>query len=226
VLTFLTVSFSVFDLDLPGKSLRLECMEFYRWRPHPWHGLEPGPEPPELVSAYLEITPFDSMKYEIDKRTGYLRVDRPQSGSSLPPCAYGFIPRTYTGDRVVQVSTEGKKGDGDPLDICLIAEMPINRAEIIVTARVLGGFSMIDEGEVDEKIIAVLENDKIWGHARDLSDLPGGLIERLQHYFSTYKLESPHEDPVHLEAPYGKQQACKVIEAAIEDYNIQFPREN
>jgi inorganic pyrophosphatase len=199
-------------------------MDFYEWRPHPWHGLEVGPEPPELVSAYLEITPFDSMKYEIDKKTGYLRVDRPQSGSSLPPCAYGFIPRTYAADRVAKLSKDGNKGDGDPLDICLITELPVNRAEIIVTARVLGGFCMIDEGQVDDKIIAVLENDKIWGGARDLSDLPEGLIERLQHYFSTYKLESPHESPVHLEKPYGAKQAFKVVEAAMADYREAFPR--
>jgi inorganic pyrophosphatase len=200
-------------------------MEFYQWRPHPWHGLETGQKPPELVSAYLELTPFDSMKYEIDKKTGYLRVDRPQSGSSLPPCAYGFIPRTYAADRVAKLSQSGEKGDGDPLDICLISEMSINRAEIIVTARVLGGFCMIDEGEVDDKIIAVIENDKIWGHARELDDLPKGLLERLQHYFSTYKLESPHETPVHLEKPYGVEQAYKVIEAAMEDYRQAFPRE-
>lgn len=201
-------------------------MEFNHWRPHPWHGLEAGPQPPELVSAYLEITQFDSMKYEIDKVTGYLRVDRPQTGSSLPPCAYGFIPRTYADKRVAKLSTKGRKGDGDPLDICLISEMPINRAEIIVTARVLGGFCMIDEGEVDDKIIAVLENDKIWGHARDIKDLPTGLVDRLQHYFSTYKLESPADSPVELQKPYGARHAYKVVKAAMEDYHEAFPRES
>src|SRR4030067_2022675 len=67
---------------------------FYRWRPHPWHGLEVGPRPPSIVHAFIEITPFDLIKYEVDKITGYLRVDRPQRSSSLPPSLYGFVPRT------------------------------------------------------------------------------------------------------------------------------------
>ena len=73
---------------------------FYRWRPHPWHGLETGPDPPGLVHGYIEITPFDLVKYELDKGTGYLRVDRPQRTSSQPPTLYGIIPRTFCGDRV------------------------------------------------------------------------------------------------------------------------------
>ena len=73
---------------------------FYRWRPHPWHGLEIGPEPPDRVLAYIEMTPFDSSKYEVDKVTGYLHVDRPQRTASLPPTVYGFIPRTCGDQRV------------------------------------------------------------------------------------------------------------------------------
>ena len=105
---------------------------FYRWRPHPWHGLETGPNPPSLVHAYIEITPFDLMKYEIDKTTGYLRVDRPQRSSSMPPALYGFIPRTYCDARVAKLSINAERGDGDPLDICVLSERPINRAEVIV----------------------------------------------------------------------------------------------
>ena len=78
---------------------------FYRWRPHPWHGLEIGPNPPSVVHAYIEITPFDMMKYEIDKTTGYLRIDRPQRGSSHPPALYGFIPRTYCDKHVAKLSS-------------------------------------------------------------------------------------------------------------------------
>ena len=74
--------------------------EFHEWRPHPWHGLEVGRQPPLSVNAYIEITPFDLIKYEVDKTTGYLRVDRPQRTSSLPPSLYGFIPRTYCAARV------------------------------------------------------------------------------------------------------------------------------
>src|SRR3954468_13670019 len=107
---------------------------FFRWRPHPWHGLEAGPRSPEVVSAYIEITPFDSIKYEIDKATGYLRADRPQRTSSLPPALYGFIPRTYSGRRVASLSPGVERGDGDPLDICVFSERPINRAEVLLNA--------------------------------------------------------------------------------------------
>ena len=115
---------------------------FYRWRPHPWHGLDTGPNPPEVVHAFIEITPFDLMKYEVDKSTGYLRVDRPQQSSSLPPSLYGFIPRTYCAARVKALSANAAKGDGDPLDICVLSERPISRNEVILNARVVGGLLM------------------------------------------------------------------------------------
>jgi len=94
---------------------------FYKWRPHPWHGLDPGTESPEIVNAYIEITPFDFIKYEVEKSTGYLKVDRPHRTSSQPPSLYGFIPKTYCGERVRALSPNSKKGDGDPLDICIIS---------------------------------------------------------------------------------------------------------
>jgi inorganic pyrophosphatase len=111
---------------------------FYRWRPHPWHGLEVGPNPPQLVHAYIEITPFDVVKYEIDKVTGYLRVDRPQRTSSQPPTLYGFIPRTFCGRRVGALCPGVEHGDCDPLDICVVSERQITRAEVILPARVVG----------------------------------------------------------------------------------------
>ena len=112
---------------------------FYRWRPHPWHGLEAGADPPRLVHAYIEITPFDLVKYEVDKVTGYMRVDRPQRSSSHPPTLYGFIPRTYCGRRVAALSEHAKQGDADPLDVCVVSERPISRAEVILNVRVVGG---------------------------------------------------------------------------------------
>ena len=75
-----------------------------QFRPHPWHGLETGPEPPGLLQAFVEITPFDLIKYEVDKQSGYLRIDRPQRGASHPPSLYGFIPRTYCASRVHRLS--------------------------------------------------------------------------------------------------------------------------
>lgn len=195
---------------------------FYRWRPHPWHGLEVGPAPPHLVSAYIEITPFDPIKYELDKVTGYLRVDRPQRSSALPPTLYGFIPRTYCGQRVSALMPTASRGDRDPLDICVISERPITRAEVLLSARVVGGLPMLDGGEADDKIIAILANDNLWMHVEDLSDLPTVLVERLRHYFSTYKLIPGEASQVTIAAAYGRRHAETVIEAAMADYHEEY----
>ena len=195
---------------------------FYRWRPHPWHGLETGPKPPISVHAYIEITPFDTVKYEIDKKTGYLRVDRPQRTSSQPPTLYGFIPRTFCGTRVGKMMPGAKKGDGDPLDICVFSERPISRSEVLLNVRVIGGLQMLDNGEADDKIVAVLENDGLWGKIDDISDLPEPLTERLRHYFLTYKLLPGEASNIAIDQIYGKEHACKVVEASIADYEDEF----
>lgn len=195
---------------------------FYRWRPHPWHGLEAGMDPPRIVLAYIEITPFDLVKYEVDKLTGYLRVDRPQRTSSQPPALYGFVPRTYCGPRMAALSPKATRGDGDPLDICVLSERPINRSEVILNARVVGGLQGVDNGEADDKIIAVLENDNIWGHSRDLSDLPEVLVERLRHYFSTYKFVPGQDSQMTIEGVYGCAHALKVVEASLLDYEEHY----
>ena len=194
----------------------------FHWRPHPWHGLAPGPDCPEVVTAYIEITPFDLVKYEVDKVTGYLRVDRPQRTSSQPPALYGFIPQTLCGERVKRLAPGCERGDGDPLDICVISERPIAHAEVLLRARILGGLKIVDRGEADDKIIAVLEGDYVWGDARELDQLPSTLIERLEHYFSTYKLvpgEPPH---IRITGRYGHAAAAEVIRAAIEDYQEAY----
>jgi inorganic pyrophosphatase len=196
--------------------------DFARWRPHPWHGLETGSHPPGLVHAYIEITPFDLMKYEIDKATGYLRVDRPQRSSSLPPALYGFIPRTYCGDRVASLCEGAEEGDGDPLDICVLSERPISRSEVILDARVVGGLQTIDHGQVDDKVIAVLENDDFLDTAEDISDLPAILIERLRHYFATYKMIPGESSPVSIGKTYGREHAFQVVTASMEDYAKEY----
>jgi inorganic pyrophosphatase len=195
---------------------------FYRWRPHPWHGLEVGPDPPRLVHAYIELTPFDRVKYELDKKTGYLRVDRPNRTSSFCPTLYGFVPGTYCGKRVQELMPEAHAGDGDPLDICVISERPISMAEIILKVRVVGGLPMIDNGEADDKIVAVLENDLFWGDCPELSDLPASLVERLIHYFSTYKLVPGKPSNTPAITSYDRAHALRVIEASIQDYREQF----
>lgn len=195
---------------------------FYRWRPHPWHGLEPGSDPPRLVQAYIEITTFDVIKYEIDKQTGYLRVDRPQRTSSRPPTVYGFIPRTYCGRRVASLSPKSTGGDGDPLDICVISERDITRGNILLNARVVGGLQMVDDDEADDKIIAVLESDDAYREVQDVEELPTIMVQRLHHYFSTYKNMVGDENRASIEKVYGIDHAQKVIEASLEDYDEEF----
>jgi inorganic pyrophosphatase len=191
---------------------------FYRWRPHPWHGLEIGPNPPSVVNAYIELTPFDRVKYELDKKTGYLQVDRPNRTSSFCPTLYGFIPKTYCGERVKAMMPGAKQGDHDPLDICVISERPINVSEVILKARIVGGLPMLDNNEADDKIIAVLEADAMWEQAQDISELPKVMVDRLRHYFSTYKMLSPGDATVKIAEPYGREHAEKVVEAALADY--------
>ncbi|MCB0749346.1 MAG: inorganic pyrophosphatase [Ignavibacteriae bacterium] len=195
---------------------------FFKWRPHPWHGLELGKNPPSVVSAYIEITPFDFVKYEVDKKTGYLKVDRPHRTSSQPPSLYGFIPKTYCGKRVKSLSPKSKVGDGDPLDICIISERPINKSEIILDAKVVGGIQMIDHGEADDKIIAVLANDTVWQSATNVTDLPDVIVERLRHYFLTYKLVPGEKAKVSIDKIYDREHALKVVEAAILDYIDEY----
>jgi len=195
---------------------------FYRWRPHPWHGLAVGDDPPDVVNAFIEITPFDLVKYEVDKGTGYLRVDRPHQTSSQPPALYGFIPQTYCGTRVCDLMAGAARGDGDPLDVCVISERQITRSEVIVPARVVGGLPMVDCGEADDKIIAVLVNDPAWSNVQDLADLPEVMVERLRHYFLTYKLVPGQSSDVAIEGVYGRAHAHTVINAAIADYEERY----
>jgi inorganic pyrophosphatase len=192
------------------------------WRPHPWHGLDVGPDPPDVLNAFIEITPFDLMKYEVDKVSGYLRVDRPQRSSAQHPALYGFVPRTYCGTRVSKLAPSSRRGDHDPLDICVLSERAIARNEIIVRCRVIGGLQMIDRGEADDKIISVLENDNVWGTARNITDVPAVLVERLQHYFLTYKLVPGQRPQARITRVYGRSFASRVVRAAMADYDESF----
>lgn len=198
--------------------------EISRYRPHPWHGLPVGPDPPDVLNAFIEITPFDLMKYEVDKVSGYLHVDRPQRSSAQHPTLYGFVPRTYCDERVRKLAPGSKRGDGDPLDICVMSERTIARNEIIVRCHVIGGLQMIDGGEADDKIVSVLENDHVWGAARDISDVPAVLVERLQHYFLTYKLVPGRGSQASVTRVYGREHALKVVRAAMADYDAAFGR--
>ncbi|HEX2338964.1 MAG TPA: inorganic pyrophosphatase [Vicinamibacterales bacterium] len=212
-------------LRTPRRQPTIDSAAVNFFRPHPWHGLEVGPDPPEVLNAYIEITPFDLMKYEVDKVSGYLRVDRPQRSSSQHPTLYGFVPRTYCDERVRRLAPGARRGDGDPLDICVLSERAIARTEIIVRSRVIGGLQMIDGGDADDKIISVLDNDYVWGGVRDIRDAPSVLVERLQHYFLTYKLVPGQRATARIGKVYGRVHAFKVVRAAMADYADHFARE-
>ncbi|MEM7338468.1 MAG: inorganic pyrophosphatase [Actinomycetota bacterium] len=198
---------------------------FDSYRAHPWHGLPIGADPPDVVDAYIEITPFDAVKYEIDKQTGYLRVDRPQGSSALPPTLYGFIPQTFCDNAVAALTPGADVGDRDPLDICVISQQRIDRAEIVVPARVLGGVQVLDDGEADDKIVAVLASDTVFDYAKGLNHLPRTVVNRIVHYFATYKMDISGEEPTNaLEVigTYGVEHARTVISASIDDYRRAF----
>lgn len=197
---------------------------FNRWRRHPWHGLHARRDgaPEDIVQVYVEMTPDDVVKYELDKGSGFLVVDRPQRTTSSPPALYGFIPRTYCAEEVAKRCPDADEADGDPLDICIYSERHITRADIVLNARVVGGIQMIDGGEADDKIVAVLDGDNIWGGVNDISDLPDIKVERLQHYFSTYKMIPGKDVNIKVDYVYGRDEALAVIAASQTDYDNHF----
>lgn len=193
-------------------------------RAHPWHGLTLGDKSPEFVNCYIEIVPSDTVKYELDKETGLLKVDRPQKYSSLCPSLYGLLPQTYAGKRVAKYCMDktGRSdlvGDEDPIDICVLTEKTIVRGDILVQARPIGGFRLLDGDEVDDKIISVLSGDFLYKNIRDIFDCPENLVERLRHYFLTYKdLPGDEHSVVEITEMYGREEALEVIRLAGEDY--------
>ncbi len=197
---------------------------------HPWHGVEIGADAPREITVFIEIVPQDTVKYEIDKSSGYLKIDRPQQYSNVVPANYGFIPRTYCGENVAEIARKRKEtaitgGDGDPLDILVLSEHHIPRGDIILKARPIGGFCLIDSGEADDKIVAVLKGDKVFGEYQELTDLPIGIIDRFKHYFLTYKNLPGAPSACEIAETYGRDNAFDVIEAAIEDYRILLRNE-
>ena len=195
---------------------------------HPWHGVEIGENSPNVVNTYIEIVPTDTVKYEIDKKSGYLKVDRPQKYSNVSPTLYGFIPQTLCGYKVAELcmqrtGRDGIKGDGDPMDICVLTEKSITHSDILLKSVPIGGLRMIDGNESDDKIIAVMENDGLFGHWKDISDAPESLSERLKHYFLTYK-DVPGASPrqVEITQVFGREEAHELIKRSHEDYIESF----
>lgn len=200
------------------------------YKSHPWHGISLGENSPFEVTAFIEIVPTDTVKYEIDKESGYLKIDRPQKFSNVVPALYGFLPQTYCDKLVAQYASEkaGKKvekGDGDPLDICVLSERSITHGDILLQAIPIGGIRLIDKGEADDKIIAIMKGDEVYKNWKDLKDCPEAIINRLKHYFLTYKNIPGAEKPTcEIANVYGKEEAFEVIKRSVLDYKNNFPK--
>lgn len=207
------------SIDPIGKLMGL------RYKSHPWHGVDIGPEAPACLTCFIEVVPYDTVKYEIDKASGYLKIDRPQKYSNIIPALYGFIPQTHSDEHLAAITNQALgrndiKGDRDPIDICVLTEKEITHGNLLVKARPIGGFRMIDRNEADDKIIAILVGDAVYGDYEDISDVPPAVINRLKHYFLTYKDMPGEKRGCEIPQIYGKEEAHTVIRASMEDYRI------
>jgi inorganic pyrophosphatase len=174
---------------------------------HPWHQVSPGNDIPEIVHAIIEIPKGSKAKYEIDKESGLLKLDRVLFSSVMYPANYGFIPQTYC-------------DDNDPLDILVLCSIDVFPMSII-EAKVIGVMHMVDNGEQDDKIIAVAKNDMSINYINDLAELPPHVMVEIVRFFKDYKkLEGKNVTIEHL---LGKRYALKVIKEGLELYNATFP---
>jgi inorganic pyrophosphatase len=195
---------------------------------HPWHGVPIGHSQPEIVTVYIEIVPSDTIKFELDKYSGLLRADRPQAYSNICPTMYGFVPQTICREQVAAFCCErtGRAnivGDDDPVDICVLSEKEVPRGNLLLEAIPIGGLRMIDGGEADDKIVAVLKGDAVFSGWQDISDCPKSVVDRLRHYFLTYK-NAPDggESTCEITHVYGRSEAHEVIRRAHADYLAHF----
>ena len=175
---------------------------------HPWHGAHYGKQSPQIVNGLIEIPQGSRAKYEIDKATGLLKLDRVIHSSFHYPINYGFIPQTLG-------------HDGDPLDILVMCSESIQPL-CLVEATVIGNMQMIDNGEKDDKIIAVATHDPSVNHISDISELPRHFIAVLRNYFENYKVLE--NKVVEIDEFQNKETAFAVILEAIELYKEKFPK--
>ncbi len=175
---------------------------------HPWHGASAGENIPASVNALIEISEGSKAKYEIDKVTGLLKLDRVIYSSFHYPVNYGFVPRTL-----------GE--DGDPLDILVLCSESI-QPMCLVEATVIGNMQMIDSGEKDDKLISVASKDPAVNHFRDMSSLPQHFINVLKNYFEQYKVLE--NKIVQIDSFQDKETAYSIIEAALKRYKQEFPQ--
>ncbi|SKA32180.1 inorganic pyrophosphatase [Chitinophaga eiseniae] len=173
---------------------------------NPWHSVSPGSEVPHVVNAIIEIPKGCRAKYELDKDSGLLKLDRVLYSSVYYPANYGFIPQSYCDDH-------------DPLDILVLSQVECVPM-CIIEAKVIGVMQMVDGGEADDKIIAVAANDMSVNHINDISELPPHFIDEMRHFFEEYKrLE---KKSVIVEEFQNKEKAEKIINQSFEDYRKIF----
>lgn len=175
---------------------------------HPWHGAHYGDASPKIVNALIEIPKGSKSKYEIDKKTGLLKLDRVIYSSFHYPINYGFIPQTL-----------GK--DGDPLDILVICSEAIEPL-CLVEALVIGNMQMIDTGLIDDKIIAVAIKDPGVNYITSLDEVPQHFFSVLRNYFEQYKVLENKEVKIH--DFQSQDKAFEIIEESIEFYKTTFPK--
>lgn len=174
---------------------------------HPWHGATYGNKAPQIVTAVIEIPEGSRTKYEVDKATGLLKLDRVIYSSFHYPVNYGFLPQTLG-------------LDGDPLDILVLCSQPIQPL-CLVEATVIGNMQMVDSGEEDDKIIAVATKDPTVNYITNIGELPPHFIAELKNYFEQYKVLENKE--VYIEDFQNKEEAFKIIQDSIELYKKTFP---
>lgn len=173
---------------------------------HPWHGINYGEDAPDYVTGIIEIPKNTRAKYELDKESGLLKLDRVLYSSIYYPANYGFIPQTYC-------------DDDDPLDILVLSQITIVPM-CLVEAKVIGVMRMSDEGEMDDKIIAVAKNDMSVGHLTDISELPAHSIKELRNFFEEYKKLENKE--VVVKDFQGREVALEIVRQSIIDYKTKF----
>ncbi|HEY9258506.1 inorganic diphosphatase [Chitinophaga sp.] len=173
---------------------------------NPWHSVSPGSEVPNVVNAIIEIPKGCRAKYELDKESGLLKLDRVLYSSVYYPANYGFIPQSYCDDH-------------DPLDILILSQIECVPM-CIIEAKVIGVMQMIDGGEADDKIIAVAANDMSVNHINDISELPPHFIDEMRHFFEEYK--KLEKKTVVVEEFQNKVKAEEIIMKSFEDYRKIF----
>lgn len=173
---------------------------------HPWHGVHYGEHAPQNVNALIEIPQGSRAKYEVDKATGLLKLDRVIYSSFHYPVNYGFIPQTL-----------GQ--DNDPLDILVLCSQSI-QSLCLVEANIIGNMQMIDQGQVDDKIIAVASKDPSVNHYQNINDLPQHFLLELRNFFEQYKVLENKK--VEIDNFQDKETAFRIINEAISFYKESF----